>query len=58
MEFAFRVWPRGLPGPCEGEPEPAVDMELARVRRVLGCLLMPELVGSATARGVERVEIL
>lgn len=58
MLFAFLVWPRGLPGPAEGELEPAVDMELARVRRVLGCLLIPDDVVSGTVRCVVLVEIL
>lgn len=57
-EFAFLVCPRGEAGPAEGELEPAVDIELARVRRVLGCLLIPEVVGSAAMRCVVRVEIL
>ena len=58
IEFAFLVCPRGDPGLAEWELEPAVDIELARVRRVLGCLLTPKVVGSAGVRCVVRVEIL
>lgn len=58
MLLALRVWPRGLSGPAEGELEPAVEMDLARAMRVLGCLLIPELAGSGAVRCVVRVEIL
>ena len=49
---AWAAWP------AEGELEPVADMELARVRRVLGCLLIPDEADSGTVRCVVLVEIL
>lgn len=60
MEDAFLVCPRGLPGmPVEGDP---VDVELARVKRVLCCLEMPPpmplVLESALVLAVVLVDIL